>query len=613
MFLRSMALRRAPVTLATAALCALGASSPAGADTPTASADTGTYIVALRDSVTHPEEFAAEHADVFGGTVHGVYRHVLKGYSMTLPDAAVTALRAQPQVLAVEPDGPIKGLEVDAASEGAYLEAGGPGAAAQEIPTGVRRVFADQNPNMDIDGQDDARMDVDIAITDSGIDHDHPDLNVVSRADCTSGTCRDNQGDDGNGHGSHVAGTAAAIDNEIGVVGVAPGARLHSVKVLGDNNQGQWSWLVAGYDYIAARSSTIEAINTSIGGSGEPASLQTAVRNLVGKGIPLIVSAGNDDKNATTSAPAKYDEVLTVSALADSDGKPGGNGGSPSCRSDQDDTLADFSNWGSKVGITAPGVCIHSTFKDGGYNRNYSGTSMAAPHVTAAAALVAMADKPANKDDVMALYQYLQDHGNTDWSDDSGDGVKERLLDVGDPQAFPPSQDGNRRPTASYTHNCDDATLKCNFDASASSDPDGSVAKWQWDFGDGTTATGKTTAHTYAKKGSYTVKLTVTDNGGATSSTTKTVRVGPNQAPTAAFTDDCRNAADYRFCKFDGSGSSDQDGSVNAWAWDFGDGSTGSGKQVDHQYRAAGRYTVTLTVTDDRDATHTATRTVTVP
>lgn len=595
-----------------AVLLTLAASVAASAD-QAGTSSSSTYIVTLNGAVADPEALATEHADEFRGTVHGVYRHVLKGYSITLPDAAASALHALPQVLAVEKDGTFHGLETNPSADKAYLQPDGPLAASQEVPTGIRRIFADQNPNLDIDGQDDVRMDVDIAITDSGIDFDHPDLNVVSRVDCTSGTCRENEGDDGNGHGTHVAGTAAALDNGTGVVGVAPGGRLHSVRVLGNDNTGQWSWIIAGYDYIAARSATIEVVNSSIGGSGEPAALGTAVKNLVGKGVPLIVSAGNDDKDATTSAPAKYSEALTVSALADSDGKPGGSGGAPSCRADQDDTLADFSNWGSKVGIAAPGVCIHSTFKDGGYNRNYSGTSMAAPHVTGAAALVAMTDKPTNKDEVLALYQYLADHGNTDWSDDSGDGVKEKLLDVGDPQAFPPAQDGNRRPTASYTHSCDEATLRCEFDASASSDPDGTLTKWEWNFGDGTTATGRNATHTYAQKGSYTVNLTVTDDKGATGSTTKSVRVGPNQAPSAGYTADCRNAAGYRFCKFDGAGSFDPDGSIASYAWTFGDGSTGSGTQVDHIYAAAGTYTVTLKVTDNEGATDTETKTVRVP
>lgn len=105
--------------------------------------------------------------------------------------------------------------------------------------------------------------------------------------------------------------------------------------------------------------------------------------------------------------------------------------------------------------------------------------------------------------------------------------------------------------------------------------------------------------------------LTVTDNDGKTGSTSKTVQVGPNQAPTAAFAQQCFGFV--HLCTFDGRGSSDPDGMIASWAWNFGDGTTGSGEQVTHNYGRAGTFTVTLTVTDDRGASNTTRKNITVP
>jgi PKD repeat protein len=162
--------------------------------------------------------------------------------------------------------------------------------------------------------------------------------------------------------------------------------------------------------------------------------------------------------------------------------------------------------------------------------------------------------------------------------------------------------EGNVTPTAAFTWDADGLTV--SFDGSLSSDPDGTVVAWDWDLGDGNTATGVDPEHTYGASGTYTVILTVTDDEGATAQTSHLVEVsdGPpagNQPPVAAFSWD----ADGLSVLFDGSGSSDPDGSVVAWAWDFGDGSVGSGVTAQHSYAAPGSYMVTLTVTDGEGAT----------
>ncbi|MEO7016865.1 MAG: PKD domain-containing protein, partial [Leifsonia sp.] len=154
----------------------------------------------------------------------------------------------------------------------------------------------------------------------------------------------------------------------------------------------------------------------------------------------------------------------------------------------------------------------------------------------------------------------------------------------------------NQPPVAAFTSS--QSGLTVNVDGSSSSDPDGTVASYAWDFGDGGTATGATASHTYAAGGSYTVRLTVTDNLGATNSTTATVTVTappPNQPPVAAFTSTVTNLS----VAFDASSSSDPDGTVASYAWDFGDGATGTGVKPTHVYATAGTFTVTLTVTDN--------------
>src|SRR5207244_890227 len=190
--------------------------------------------------------------------------------------------------------------------------------------------------------------------------------------------------DDGNGHGTHVAGAIGARDNGIGVVGVAPSARLWSIRVLDSSGSGSFSQIICGIDWLTANGPArgIKVANMSLGGVGADDgacgnlnndALHRAICNSVTRaGITYVVAAGNSATDLRGQVPAAYDEVLTVTAMADFNGQPGG-GAASTCRSDVDDTAADFSNFATLVAdqahtIAAPGVCILSTWKGGSYN-----------------------------------------------------------------------------------------------------------------------------------------------------------------------------------------------------------------------------------------------------
>jgi subtilisin family serine protease len=232
-----------------------------------------------------------------------------------------------------------------------------------------------------------------------------------------------------------VAGTIGAIDNGEGVVGIAPGARMWAVKVLSGGGTGLESWIIAGVDWVTAHASEIEVANMSLGcGCAMPA-LDTAINKSVEAGVVYVVAAGNNHSDAKTFSPANNPNVITVSALADYDGEPGGKSSYTCELYGSDDTSATFSNYGSTVEVVAPGVCILSTVPGNQY-AYLSGTSMASPHVAGAAAILASQKNPANKAEVEAIRSTIMSAGNLEWTDNSGDGVKEKLLDVKNETTF---------------------------------------------------------------------------------------------------------------------------------------------------------------------------------
>lgn len=197
-------------------------------------------------------------------------------------------------------------------------------------------------------------------VIDTGIDLDHPDLTVKENRGFTA--FDDGSFDDDNGHGTHVAGTIGALDNDIGVIGVAAGAKLIPVKVLNARGSGSVSGVIAGINHVAKKGRRGDVANMSLGGSASEA-LDKAVINAAKEGIIFTLAAGNSGSDATNFSPARTNgkNIFTISAV------------------DKNDTFAPFSNFGSVVDKAEPGVRVLSTYRDGGY-RTLSGTSMAAPH-----------------------------------------------------------------------------------------------------------------------------------------------------------------------------------------------------------------------------------------
>lgn len=370
-----------------ACACAIALMAPAVAAAAAPDPVPGQYIVVLKDG-SSGRAVAAEHARSARARVLHTYDATIRGYAARLSDSALAQVKADARVERVIQD-----------VEGQPL-------AAQTLPTGVNRIDAEVSPTVVAARNAGVAVAGDVAVMDTGIDVKHPDLAVAGGVNCVGELSSYNDGtyDDGQGHGTHVAGIIGAKHDTQGVVGVAPGVRLWAVRNLDRLGTGTASGQLCAIDWVTKNGPGLgikvaNASQTLIGstddgncGYSNGDVLHQAICASTAAGITWVFAAGNSETDFGTKGGAGFKEVLTATAMGDSNGQPNvGSTAKFSCKqatgynsSGVDDTYASFSNFTKSTedqahAIAAPGVCIWSTYKQQSYGY-LSGTSMAAPH-----------------------------------------------------------------------------------------------------------------------------------------------------------------------------------------------------------------------------------------
>ena len=325
---------------------------------------TDEYIVVFKDHVANPAAEAANAVASAGGQVHFTYTAAIKGFSATLSAPALAALQNNPNVDYIEQDQTV-GLSQDQVS----------------ATWGIDRVDQLSLPLSQIYHYDYTGSGVNAFIIDTGILSTHVEFGGRVLTDQGFTSVSDGNGtNDCNGHGTHVSGTVGGT-----TYGIAKQVTLIPVRVLNCQGSGTWSGVIAGIDYVANSTLTKKVANMSLGG-GLSTSVNSAVAGAVNKGVTMVVAAGNDSANACNYSPASEPSAITVGATTSTDAR------------------ASYSNFGACLDIFAPGSSITSAWKTSNTAINtISGTSMATPHVTGAAALMAQANPGATPATITAI------------------------------------------------------------------------------------------------------------------------------------------------------------------------------------------------------------------
>ena len=433
----------------------------------------GSYIVAFRSDERDPVALARALTTANGGTVTHVYRTALQGFAVAgLSDLAANALRSNPRVALVEPNGvvttagiqspaPSWGLDrIDAASglSGSYSYPNdATGVTAYIIDTGANSTSSDfagrltLGPNYD-DG--------------------------TTSEDC-------------NGHGTHVAGTLGGT-----VYGVAKNVSLVAIRVLNCLGNGSYDAVIAGLDWVAQNHAALSVANLSLSG-GYSATLNQAIVGTVSTGVVVVAAAGNNSGDACVYSPGSEPSAITVGAIA------------------QFDQWASYSNFGTCVDINAPGSSITSDWIGAPDATNtLNGTSMAAPHVAGAAAMYLSVNRSATPAQVATSLIGAATAGAISAIPS---GTANRLLYVG----FIAS--GSIPPDASFSAAACSGGFTCSFTAKTAG------LTYSWSFSDGGGGNTQTVMHTFPKKGgSYTVTL-VASSGSLSASSAQTVSCNPKK------------------------------------------------------------------------------------
>ena len=440
----------------------------------------------------------------FGGEIKYTY-NIIPAIAASVPETAIKGLSKNPQVTLIEPDITIHATDTELDNSWGV----------QHIGAGTVHLSGNKG-----DG-------IKVAILDTGIDYTNPDLvgKCIGGYDFVNG---DSDPMDDNGHGTHVAGIIAALDDndpDSGVVGVAPNVEIYALKVLDANGNGSFINVIAALDWVCGDSETppvAQITNNSYGSAANPGYLVKWAFDFSYSlwGVLHVAAAGNSGNESGTGNsveyPGRFTSVIAVAAT------------------DQNDNRASFSSTGPDVELAAPGVYINSTCTawldgsvyDGDGTKNeyaiLSGTSMASPHVAGTAALVMAAYPNCTNAQVRTQLRNTADDlgasGTDTWY---GWGLvdADEAAGITDPINQPPTANAGPDQTATVGQ-------EITFNGSSSTDSDGHIVSYSWDFGDNSDSVeGVNVSYIYNTSGTYTVTLTVTDDGGLTDTDTATVTV----------------------------------------------------------------------------------------